>query len=173
MKMSGQVGQWTNTLFLLQHSFYFCCGPGPMTSSYSSLGIHIPPSSINRVAHHPPHTAKQGRKPLSTSSPVPDAASQKEKEPGSFSLLQANGSERKEQQGKSTHREDLLPSQSRVSGERLDYNPRYVFISPLFTRCCSPWLSYLLATKARFIISSPGDRKNPAGLQSKPMKTMQ
>lgn len=39
---------------------------------------------------------------------------------------------------------------------RLDYTPCYVFISALFTRCCSPWLSSLLSTAARFIITSPG-----------------
>lgn len=38
---------------------------------------------------------------------------QQEREPGSFSLLQANGPERKERQGKGSHREGLLLSQSR------------------------------------------------------------
>lgn len=48
------------------------------------------------------------------------------------------------------------------SRERLDYNPCYVFISALVTRCCSPWLSWLSSTAARFIIPSPGKTLPPS-----------
>lgn len=85
---------------------------------------------------------------------------QQEREPSSFSLLQANGPERKERQEKGTPREGLLLSQSRDSRVMLDYNPCYVFISALFTRCCSPWLSCLLST-ARSTTTSPGKTLPP------------
>lgn len=47
------------------------------------------------------------------------------------------------------------------SRERLDYNPCCVFISALFTKCCSPWLSCLLSTAARFTIPPPGKTLPP------------
>lgn len=157
------------TAWAMDKILFFCC---LMTFSHSVLGIHNPPSSINQVACHPPHAAKQGRKPLSTSSPVPG-----------MQLVSRRGNlaaspfckqmVQKEEKGKKKVPTGKIFCLHRVgdSRERLDYNPSYVFISTLLARCCSPWVSCLLITKARFIISAPGDRKSPATLQSKTMKT--
>lgn len=166
-----RLGSGQNALFLLCHSLYFHCGPGPVTSSHSALGIYIPPCSINRLARHPSHAAKRGRKPLGTSNPVP--GTQPVSSRGNLAASPCcKQMAQKEKKGKKMVPAGKIFCRHRAgdSRERLDYNPSYVFISALFRRCCSPRLSCLLTTEARGIISSPGDRKNPATLHSKSMK---
>lgn len=89
------MGQWSKcSSSMLGDCLYSHCGLGPMTSCQLALGIHIPPSSVRWVAHHPAL--------ITTTSPW-------EGEPGSLSLLEASCPERWERQEKDVLGEDKLP----------------------------------------------------------------
>lgn len=150
MKKNWGVGQ--NTLFLLCQKFYFHWAPGPVT-----LGIPSPPFSSCWVAHHPSHTAKQGRKLRGTSTWLASRRGNLAASPCCKQMVQ------KEKKGKRKVPSGRVCCFHRAgdSRVRLDYNPCYVFISALFTRFCSPWLSCLLSPAARFIIASPGKTLPP------------
>ena len=142
-----------NTLFLLCHSFYFHCGPGPVTSSHSALGIHIPPSSTNWVAHHPPPTAKQGRN-LQVPATLSQAHSRSVWE-GSWQLLPAaskwSRKERKARKG-CPQRGFSAFTEHRTPGR--DWIIIQVMFSSLLSWQGPAALGWaLLITAARFIIS--------------------
>lgn len=135
---------WTKYYFLLCQNFYFHWGPGPVSCSHTALGSHNAPSSSSWVAHHPAHTAKQAENCV-----VPAAllstwlASRRGNMAASPCCKQMA---QKEKKGKKKVPTGRVCCFHRTGGSkaRLDYNPCYVFISALFTRCCSPWLSFLV-----------------------------
>lgn len=124
--------------------FYFCWGPGPVQPR--SFGHSQPPSSSTLLTQ--PGRAQNSVVPAALVGHLTD---QQEREPGSFSLLQTNA--QKEKKGKEKVPTGRVCCFHRAGGSRarLDYNPCYVSISALFTRC---WA--LLSAAARFIITSPG-----------------
>lgn len=142
---------WTKYSFSTMSELLFPQGSRSCDVQLHSFG-HSQPSILQQLGGSSPFSHSQAGQKTGTSSPVEHMTGQQERGPGSFSLLQANGPERKE-------RKKRYPQggfAAFTEQERLDYNPRYVFISALLTRCCSPWLSCLLPTAARFTISSPG-----------------
>lgn len=157
VKKNWKVGQ--NTLFLLCQNFYFHWGPGAVTCSHRDLGI----PSLQQLGGLSPLLTQPSR---AENCVVPAAlwstwvASRRGNLAASPCCKQMAQKEKKAKKKVPTGRVCCF-HRSGDSRVRLDYNPCYVFISALFTRCCSPWLSCLLSTAARFIITSPGKTLPP------------
>lgn len=142
---------WTKYSFPAMSEFYFRWGPGPVTC----FG-HSQPSILQHLGGPSPFSHSQaGHKALWYQQPLLSTwlASRRGNLAASPCCKQMG---QKEKKGKEKVPTGRVCCFHRAGGSRarLDYNPCYVFISALFTRCCSLWLTLFAA--ARFIITSPG-----------------
>lgn len=141
------MGNGQNTLFLLCHMFLFPLLSRSHDTQPLSFGDSHPSILPESGGPSPSSHSKAGQKASRYHQPCPrHTARQRQGEPSSFSLLEADGPERREGREKGAHREDFLPSQRRGLQGKPGLYSKLRFHLYSICKVLQHWLSHLLTT---------------------------